>query len=202
MAGNAFKFSIEESERLEELRNRIPKAARILTDIERLAEQVVFPQMRSHVAEVYDEQGDPTGTSWNDYSQEPKYSYYKAALLSHYTSEDYLADDGYPDPSQLPDGNTAGGLMRWKGQEKLWPSLTRPSDPNHIRRVNTTDLSAVYGTAVPYASSLAQTGGRGPFGEPYDPRPILTMPDKRAGTHLLRPIRAWYRRELEAADLL
>lgn len=203
MTANGFKFSIEETESIRELRRRIPKAARILTDIERLADQVLFPQMRSHVTEVYAEQGDPTGTSWADYSSEPKYARYKAAILSKYTSSSYLDDDGDPDPSQLPtDRNAPGGLMRWEGQERLWPSLSRRNHSDHVEYVDTTTYRAVYGTSVPYAGRLAQFGGTGPFGEPYPKRPILTMPASRAGTHLLRPIRAWYRRKLEAADLL
>jgi len=152
-------------EGLDELRRKLPELVDILTDWEHVYDEAIHPHMISFVKEVYDEQGDPTGTSWEGYGDEPKYAAYKAAV-----TQDWEEGDGDPREA-LPDGNTAGGLMRWRGEERLYPSLTRREHEDQINRVD--GLEARFGTRVPWASRLVE-GGEGPFGEPYPGRPLLT----------------------------
>jgi len=200
MATNSFNISVAWTDRLRQLKRMMPRAADVLTDIQQLAEDRLFNQLRAHVNETYAKQGAPTGTRWSDYRDEPKYATWKAAVLTTYTSADYTDSNDDPDPSQLPVGaNRPGGLMRWQGQERLQPSLINRTHPEHIEEASNRTLSAQFGTSVPYASRLAQTGGTNPFGEPYDPRPILAMPQTRMREMLLDPAAAWFQTQLQDA---
>ena len=192
--GSEIEMRIVWSQALTELEKKVPKAAEVLTDMERLADEVLFPFMRSHVEEVYQTQGRPPGTVWADYSDEPQYRMFKAGVLGYETS------DGEADPSQLPIGqNAPGGLMRWEGQERLQPSLTQRQHPEHIE--DTFELKAWFGTSVPYAKRLAQTGGTNLFGEPYDARPVLAMRSRRKQT-LLEAAGGWFRAQLHEVGIL
>lgn len=197
MAGNAIQVSVADSDALDELAAKMPRAHEVLTNFEKLAKKLVFPQIRSHVTEVYDTQGAATGHPWAAYDEEPKYAKFKAAVLGFTDSDDN------PDPSQLPVGdNQPGGVMRWKetdeSEEWLYPSLTDESDPRHLRNVNGSTM--VYGSSVPYAKRLAQEGGTNPFGEPYGPRHIFLMPEDKK-SDFMKAIDAWYRAELKKAGV-
>lgn len=165
MPGSGFKFEVAGAD-FEKL-NRIPRKAReVLLDTEALYNDRVHPWMLGFVEKVYDTQGAPTGTKWDDYSDEPKYEAYKSALLGE-------------EQGDLPVGsNKPGGLMRWSdradyGSERLYPSLTEPSDQDHFWNVSGTE--ADFGTSVGHAHSAAEEQTEGPRGEPSPPRPILRM---------------------------
>lgn len=185
--GSEFEFRLQWTRSLTELEKKVPKAAEVLTDMERLADELLFPFMRSHAEEVYETQGRPTGTLWDDYSAEPMYRFFKAGVL------------GYETPDDLPLGkNAPGGLMRWEGQERLQPSVTQRSHPEHIE--DTFDLKAWFGTEVPYAKRLAQ-GGRNKFDEAFGPRPLLAMHDQRK-RELLEGAGQWFREQLHEVGIL
>jgi len=185
--GTGISLKIEWTDTLRELKDKVPKAAKILTDMKRLAEQYLFPQLRSHIEKVYAEQGAPTGTHWPDYSDEPLYQFFKTGVL------DYEQIGDLPTTSNSP-----GGLMRWEGNERLYPSLTERNDPNHMEQVF--GMSAAYGTYVGYAERLTQSGTN-LFGEDRAARPLLAMkPSVRS--RFMDGAGLWFRKQLKAVRIL
>jgi hypothetical protein len=160
MASNAISvgFALGDVEFLERLPNEIRE---ILLDTDEVFRRTVRPFLHEHVKKVFQQQGDPTGTSWAGYENEPKYGQYKSAVLDMADPEDRL--------------------MRWREidgmEELLQPSLVKENHRLNIWEID--GLSAVFGTRVGYAERLAQEGGVNPFGESYPPRPILQMSSRQ-----------------------
>lgn len=146
-------ISTEISGDRDKLKKLSDNVRRILTDFDAIHENVTRPHMRNHVEEMYDSSGAHAGAEWMDYEEsgETKYAAFKQAVV---------------------DGPNATKLLRWEdGMERLHPSLTNPSHPLHVERMNGAEF--VFGTRVDYAYRLAVIGGINPFDEPYPPRPIL-----------------------------
>jgi len=153
-----FKFALGEQEVLRELPEDFRDA---LLSTDKILNDTVHPFLLSHTRAVFDQKGDPTGTSWKGYEDEPRYYTFKALALEMSNPEDRL--------------------MRWKDKgdmkEYLYPSLTNPRHNLHIFRVQ--GMKAIFGTRLGYAKRLAQLGGVNPFGEPYPPRPLLEMSENQ-----------------------
>lgn len=92
--------------------------------------------------------GRSEGQAWADYSSEPKYAAYKAALGA--------------DPRPL----------RWVpgSMERLYPSLTNPRDPSHVWSLS--GGKASFGSSLPYLARI-ESGGVNQFGEKYPGRKIM-----------------------------
>jgi len=153
-----FKFALGDQEVLEAL----PKDFRdVLLSTDTILNNTVHPFLLQHTEAVFDQKGDPTGTSWKGYGGEPDYRKFKADILDMSNPEDRL--------------------MRWKDKgdmkEYLYPSLTDPMHNLHIFRVQ--GMKAIFGTRLGYAKRLAQLGGVNPFGESYPPRPLLQMSENQ-----------------------
>lgn len=165
-------ISIEQSTPLSELKETLQTAYEILTDVEDLAEEVVFPHARQHAQKAYSTKGRAIGKPWKDYSGEPAYRAFKAAILDRFDGP-----DDYDDSDVM--SAQPGSLMRWapEGDEWLYPSLTQESDPRQITDVDEQSMTIRFGTSVPWARRVAVTGGTNPFGESYPPRPIFHFND-------------------------
>lgn len=193
--GQAFTVGIDRSEPLRRLADKFEEAAEILTDIETYADDVFFPAMRDWVRRVYATQGSAIGEPWADYSDEPRYAAFKAAVL------------GYDGADDLPtDRNTSGGLMRWgqsgDHEEWLYPSLTDRRDPRQVAIASKSRLQALFGTTVPHAESAAEKTTEGPKGETSPPRPILRAPQRDAKRGLIVETRQHFRQRLGRAGFL
>jgi len=175
-----FKFALGDQQFLRRLPNEIRE---ILLSTDEVFRRTVHPFLIDHVRKVFREKGDPTGTSWAGYENEPQYAAFKASVLDMADPEDRL--------------------MRWREidgmEERLYPSLTDKGSPLHIWRVE--GLKAIFGTRVQYAERLAQEGGVNPFGEPYPPRPILQMSARQKGL-LEQGIRQTYQTMMREEGLL
>lgn len=109
--------------------------------------------------ELFSTAGSSEGTPWPGYeAQEPKYGTLKAKLVKRGIIED---------PS----------LLRFKGaQERLYPSLVKPSHPEHIFKLS--GRSIEFGTRVPYARIHDEGGAKNQFGEPIPMRNISRLSDR------------------------
>lgn len=130
---------------LAQLVARFKKLSRL--DVARSLEPV-HEVMLAYAKEQFRTSGRAGGQAWADYSGEPKYRAYKAAIGA--------------DPRPL----------RWRpgAMERLYPSLTDPRDPAHLWRL--TGDAATFGSALPYAARI-ERGGVNQFGERAPPRRIL-----------------------------
>lgn len=108
----------------------------------------VHEVMLTYAREQFRTSGRAGGQPWADYSGEPKYKAYKAAIGA--------------DPRPL----------RWRpgSMERLMPSLTDPRDPAHLWRV--AGDAVTFGSSLPYAARI-ERGGTNQFGERSPPRSIL-----------------------------
>lgn len=108
----------------------------------------VHEVMLQYAREQFRTSGRAGGQPWADYSGEPKYKAYKAAIGA--------------DPRPL----------RWRpgSMERLQPSLTDPRDPAHLWRV--AGEAVTFGSSLPYAARI-ERGGVNQFGERAPPRRIL-----------------------------
>jgi phage gpG-like protein len=112
-----------------------------------VVDEIIHPHFLENARNNIDRQGALVGQSW-DYNGEPRYRRWKVNKVGH------------------------TDVLRWrKGtKERLYPSLTDPTNPWHYFRQTPTSVSI--GTSVPYAPRL-QEGGTGPFGETYPGRQFL-----------------------------
>lgn len=133
-------------------------------DTKRIFRDVVLEWVLEFVERQFDTEGAHGATGrWEDYSGEPKYRGYKAAIVGHLD------------------------LLRWEkgGQyEQLYPSLTETSHPQNVTEITETQFS--FGTKVPHASDVARHT-EGPFGEPSPAREILAIGSDQQ-TELFRDI--------------
>lgn len=109
--------------------------------------------------ELFDSAGASEGVPWPGYeSGEPRYRKLKDALVKK-----GIIDDA--------------SLLRFKGsKERLYPSFTRRSHPEHIFALKGQNI--LFGSRVPYAWVHDQGGGRNMFGEPIPIRRLTAMSDR------------------------
>lgn len=130
-------------------------ASEVIGDMRDIWDTSVHPFMLAHMRQQFRSDGAHGGKPWADFSNEPKYTAYKIAMVGHLTP------------------------LRWqKGGpfERLYPSLVDRTDVDHVWRSKKT--SASFGTRVPHAATL-NVGGIGPFGEKYKARKIIAMRDEQ-----------------------
>lgn len=135
-------------------------------------EEVIHPEFLKRAAENIESQGRLVGQRWN-YNGEPRYRRWKVNQVGHTK------------------------VLRWDigKKERLYPSLTDPTDPWHYFRQ--TPTSVAIGTMVPYAPRL-QEGGEGPFGETYPGRQFLPSGSK-ANSALANRIQVHLKKHLNRA---
>jgi len=142
----------------------------VIGSLEHEWRHVVRPYMTRHFEQQFDTAGQHGGAPWEGYGNEPQYAAMKQKIVGHLE------------------------LLRWeKGKrERLYPSVTQPSHPEHVFRADEDSMSM--GTLVPYAERLIE-GGEGPFGETYPGRNWMRM--KRAQkSDLITEIQRSIRRRL------
>lgn len=132
---SALKTLIQRFKRLERL------------DVERSLEPI-HAVLLQRARDAFRTSGRSEGQAWADYSSEPKYKSYKAALGA--------------DPRPL----------RWVpgSMERLMPSLTNPRDPSHLWSLS--GGKASFGSSLPYLARI-ESGGVNQFGERFPGRRIL-----------------------------
>ena len=137
-----------------------------------VVDEVIHPEFTERAAENIKSQGALVGEGWN-YRGEPRYRSWKVKKTGH------------------------AKVLRWKpgSMERLYPSLTDPTNPWHYFRQ--TKTSVAIGTSVPYAPRL-QEGGEGPFGESYPGRQFLPS-SSRINTQLATSIQRHLKRHINKA---
>jgi phage gpG-like protein len=137
--------------------------------------QIIAPRLHDFltykIRRIIASRGASEGHRIRGYGSEPKYKAYKKALMRA--------------------GIITGiDLLRFRGasKERLYPSLTRKSHPEHVYRVSRRWTMDV-GTKVPYASSIWD-GGTNKFGERQPERPFLKI-GRRTRGELADQIYAW-----------
>lgn len=146
---------------------RLQVAADVIGDLTPVWDDVVHPWFLRHMRRQFETSGSHGGDTWAGYEDEPIYRAVKLKLTG------YLQ------------------LLRWDFEnERLYPSLTDPSHPDHVYQRSEQSMST--GTSVEYAPRLIE-GGEGPFGETYPGRNMISVTDRqrsdlvRAITRYLAP---------------
>jgi phage gpG-like protein len=139
-----------------------------------VVDDIIHPHFLEKAKENLDSQGQLVGERWN-FDGEPLYAAWKQKKVGH------------------------TDVLRWRkgSKERLYPSLTDPTNPWHYFRQTKTTVAI--GTSVPYAPRL-QKGGEGPFGEPYPGRQFLPSSTK-ASTALATEIQRHLKRHINRVGL-
>src|SRR5690554_3766311 len=120
------------------------------------ARGLIMEYLRGYQRKVFADEGASAGGRWPGYEvAEPKYGKMKKRLL----------------------GNDYPSLLRWGGSdgERLYPSMTQATHPDHVAVLDVGGKTLRFGTQVPYAVNHQLGIGTNMFGEPIQKRPFLVI---------------------------